>query len=422
MAQVCVVGAGYVGLTSASCLAQLGHTVVGIDVDAIKVDRLNNGVIPIVEEGLEAITQQMLDAKRLVFQHGYSDSIKAAEFIFLCVPTPQDEDGSADLTYIREAATSLMPYLASGSIIVNKSTVPVGSTLVVEEIVRRDDIFVVSNPEFLREGSAVHDFLHPDRIVVGSSNKKAARRVADLYQSLNAQVIICDPASAETIKYAANAFLATKLSFANAIAALCEHVGANIDDVMEGIGQDKRIGNQFLKPGPGWGGSCFPKDTRALVKIAESAGYDFELLRGVIDFNEIQFDRIVNKIRKAVGGNLTGKNIAVLGLTFKAHTNDLRDSPALRIVEQLKLLGATINAYDPTVAGPLLHTNFYMNSIDACASADAILIATEWPEFASLNPTDIGKIVRSKHMIDARNILNANLWKSAGFTYQGVGR
>jgi UDPglucose 6-dehydrogenase len=422
VAQVCVVGAGYVGLTSASCLAQLGHTVVGIDVDAIKVDRLNNGVIPIVEEGLEAITQQMLDAKRLVFQHGYSDSIKAAEFIFLCVPTPQDEDGSADLTYIREAATSLMPYLASGSIIVNKSTVPVGSTLVVEEIVRRDDIFVVSNPEFLREGSAVHDFLHPDRIVVGSSNKKAARRVADLYQSLNAQVIICDPASAETIKYAANAFLATKLSFANAIAALCEHVGANIDDVMEGIGQDKRIGNQFLKPGPGWGGSCFPKDTRALVKIAESAGYDFELLRGVIDFNEIQFDRIVNKIRKAVGGNLTGKNIAVLGLTFKAHTNDLRDSPALRIVEQLKLLGATINAYDPTVAGPLLHTNFYMNSIDACASADAILIATEWPEFASLNPTDIGKIVRSKHMIDARNILNANLWKSAGFTYQGVGR
>ena len=277
MAQVCVVGAGYVGLTTASCLAQIGHTVVGIDVDSAKIELLNKGIIPIVEDGLEAITQQMLEAERLVFQHGYSDSIKAAEFIFLCVPTPQDEDGSADLTYIREAVTSLLPYLAPQSIIVNKSTVPVGSTLVVEEIVRRDDVFVVSNPEFLREGSAVHDFLHPDRIVVGSSQRKAAQRTADLYQSLNAQVIICDPASAETIKYAANAFLATKLSFANAIAALCEHVGANIDDVMEGIGQDKRIGNQFLKPGPGWGGSCFPKDTRALVKIAESAGYDFEL-------------------------------------------------------------------------------------------------------------------------------------------------
>ena len=415
-------GAGYVGLTTASCLAQLGHTVVGIDVDAIKVDRLNSGIIPIVEEGLESITQQMLEAKRLVFQHGYSDSIKAAEFIFLCVPTPQDEDGSADLTYIREAATSLMPYLASNSVIVNKSTVPVGSTLVVEEIVRRDDIFVVSNPEFLREGSAVHDFLHPDRIVVGSSNKKAAQRVADLYQSLNAQVIICDPASAETIKYAANAFLATKLSFANAIAALCEHVGANIDDVMEGIGQDKRIGNQFLKPGPGWGGSCFPKDTRALVKIAESAGYDFELLRGVIDFNEIQFDRIVDKVRKTVGGSLTGKNIAVLGLTFKAHTNDLRDSPALRIVENLQLQGASINAYDPTVTNPLSRMNICTTAIEACNMADAILIATEWPEFASLNPSEIGDVVRSKNMIDARNILDADLWRAAGFTYQGVGR
>lgn len=415
-------GAGYVGLTTASCLAQLGHTVVGIDVDAIKVDRLNNGVIPIVEEGLESITQQMLEAKRLIFQHGYSDSIKGSEFIFLCVPTPQDEDGSADLTYIREAATSLMPYLASNSVIVNKSTVPVGSTLVVEEIVRRDDIFVVSNPEFLREGSAVHDFLHPDRIVVGSSNKKAAQRVADLYQSLNAQVIICDPASAETIKYAANAFLATKLSFANAIAALCEHVGANIDDVMEGIGQDKRIGNQFLKPGPGWGGSCFPKDTRALVKIAESAGYDFELLRGVIDFNEIQFDRIVDKVRKAVGGNLAGKNIAVLGLTFKAHTNDLRDSPALRIVENLQLQGATINAYDPTVNNPLAQMNICETPIEACNMADAILIATEWPEFASLDPSEIGTVVRSKNLIDARNILDADLWRAAGFTYQGVGR
>jgi len=417
-----VVGAGYVGLTTASCLAQLGHSVIGVDVDVTKVDHLNSGVIPIVEDGLESITRQMLDAKRIVFQLGYSDSIKSAEFIFLCVPTPQDEDGSADLTYIREAVTSLLPFLASGSIIVNKSTVPVGSTLVVEEIVRREDIFVVSNPEFLREGSAVHDFLHPDRIVVGSSDRRAAQRVADLYQSLNARVIICDPASAETIKYAANAFLATKLSFANAIAALCEHVGANIDDVIEGIGQDKRIGNQFLKPGPGWGGSCFPKDTRALIKIAESAGYDFELLRGVIDFNEIQFDRIVDKVRKAVGGTLTGKNIAVLGLTFKAHTNDLRDSPALRIVEHLQSQGATINAYDPTVTNPLAQVNICKTPIETCDMTDAILIATEWPEFVSLNPSEIGKVVRSKNMIDARNILDADLWRAAGFTYQGVGR
>lgn len=422
MAQVCVVGAGYVGLTTASCLAQLGHTVVGVDVDAAKVDQLNRGSIPIVEDGLETITRLMLASHRLNFQLGYSDAISSCEFIFLCVPTPQDEDGSADLTYIRDAAKSLMPYLAPQAIIVNKSTVPVGSTLVVEEIVRRDDIYVVSNPEFLREGSAVHDFMNPDRIVVGSSNKQAAVRVADLYQSLNSPVIICDPASAETIKYAANAFLATKLSFANAIAALCEHVGASIDDVMEGIGQDKRIGNQFLKPGPGWGGSCFPKDTRALVKIAENAGYDFELLRGVIDFNEIQFDRIVNKVRNAVGGTLVGKRVAVLGLTFKAHTNDLRDSPALRIVDQLKTQGANINAYDPTVTTPSNQIHHCSTAVEACALADAILIATEWPEFATLNPVEIGDVVRSKHIVDARNILNPELWRAAGFTYQGVGR
>jgi UDPglucose 6-dehydrogenase len=422
MAQVCVVGAGYVGLTTASCLAQIGHTVIGIDVDSAKIESLTKGIISIVEDGLEDITQKMLESEQLTFQFGYSERIKSCEFIFLCVPTPQDEYGSADLTYIREAANSLSPYLASNSVIVNKSTVPVGSTLVVEEIIRRNDVYVVSNPEFLREGSAVHDFLHPDRIVVGSSNKQAAQRVAALYQSLNAPVLICDPASAETIKYAANAFLATKLSFANAIAALCEHVGANIDDVMEGMGQDKRIGNQFLKPGPGWGGSCFPKDTRALVKIAESAGYDFQLLRGVIDFNEIQFDRIVNKVCNAVGDSLKGMNIAILGLTFKAHTNDLRDSPALRIVEQLKKLGATINAYDPTVNESVHGINVYKTAIEACATVDAILIATEWPEFTSLRPAEVSEVVRSKHIIDARNILNAEMWEKAGFTYQGVGR
>lgn len=417
-----MVGAGYVGLTTASCLAQLGHTVVGIDIDEGKVNLLNSGIIPIVEDGLETITQQMLAVKRLTFEHGYNSVISACEFIFLCVPTPQDEDGSADLSYIRQATQSIAPYVSTDSVIVNKSTVPVGSTLVIDDILRRDDVFVVSNPEFLREGSAVHDFLHPDRIVVGSSNRQAAQRVADLYQSIDAPVIICDPASAETIKYAANAFLATKLSFANAIAALCEHVGANIDDVMNGIGQDSRIGSQFLKPGPGWGGSCFPKDTRALVKIAESAGYDFELLRGVIDFNEIQFDRIVNKVRKAVGGNLTRKTIAILGLTFKAHTNDLRDSPALRISKSLISLGASVHAFDPTVTGSLAGINIFDTALKSCAQADAILIATEWPEFANLDPKIIGQVVRSKQVIDARNILDIASWQHAGFTYQGVGR
>ena len=422
MAQVCVVGTGYVGLTTASCLAKIGHTVIGIDVDENKIKLLKSGVTPIFEDNLESITKQMLAAKRLMFQHNFSSEISACEFVFLCVPTPQDEDGSADLSFIRQATKSIAPFLVANSIIVNKSTVPVGSTLVVEEILSREDVFVVSNPEFLREGSAVHDFLHPDRIVVGSSNRKAAQRVADLYRSLDAPLIICDPASAETIKYAANAFLATKLSFVNAIAALCEHLGANIDDVMNGIGQDQRIGSQFLKPGPGWGGSCFPKDTRALVKIAETSGYDFALLRGVIDFNEIQFDRIVQKVRKFTGGPLTGKTIALLGLTFKANTNDLRDSPALRIGQMLVTEGAKIRGYDPTVSASFDGVHVCKSAVDACTNADVVLITTEWAEFSKLDPGLIATVVASRQVVDARNILDANQWRRAGFEYQGVGR
>ena len=422
MAQVCVVGTGYVGLTTASCLAEIGHTVIGIDVDESKIRLLKGGQIPIVEDNLELITKQMIAAKRLTFQHNFGSEISSCEFVFLCVPTPQDEDGSADLSFIRQATKLIAPFLSANSIIVNKSTVPVGSTLVVEEIIRREDVFVVSNPEFLREGSAVHDFLHPDRIVVGSSSRQAAQRVADLYRSLDAPVIICDPASAETIKYAANAFLATKLSFANAIAALCEHLGANIDDVMNGIGQDRRIGSQFLKPGPGWGGSCFPKDTRALVKIAENSGYDFALLRGVIDFNEVQFDRIVQKVRKFTGGSLTGKTIALLGLTFKANTNDLRDSPSLRIGQMLLSQGAKIRGYDPTVSASFDDIYVCNSAVDACTNADVVLITTEWAEFSKLDPVLIATVVASKHVVDARNILDTNQWRRAGFAYQGVGR
>lgn len=410
------------GLTTASCLAKIGHNVIGIDVDESKIKLLKSGLTPIFEDNLESITRQMLAAQRLTFQHDFSSEISACEFIFLCVPTPQDEDGSADLTFIRQATKSIAPFILANSVIVNKSTVPVGSTLVVEEILGREDVFVVSNPEFLREGTAVHDFLHPDRIVVGSSNRQAAQRVADLYSSLDAPLIICDPASAETIKYAANAFLATKLSFVNAIAALCEHLGANIDDVMNGIGQDQRIGSQFLKPGPGWGGSCFPKDTRALVKIAETSGYDFALLRGVIDFNEIQFDRIVHKVHKATGGTLTGKTIAQLGLTFKANTNDLRDSPALRIGQMLITKGAKIRSYDPTVNASFGGIHVCKSAVDACTNVDVVLITTEWAEFSKLDPDLIASVVANRQVVDARNILDANQWRRAGFEYQGVGR
>ncbi len=267
--------------------------------------------------------------------------------MFLCVPTPQGEDGSADLTYLRDAAVEIAPALDAEAIVINKSTVPVGSTRVVEEAMGRDDVIVVSNPEFLREGSAVHDCLNPDRIVIGADDPAAAMRVAGLFESLKAPLVITDPASAETIKYASNAFLATKVSFVNAIANLCEAVGADVRDVVLGMGYDKRIGFEFLKPGPGWGGSCFPKDSRALVRIAEDAGYDFDLLKGVITVNDEQYLRMVAKVERAVGGSVEGCVVAVWGLTFKARTDDLRDSPSLEIISRLRDRGAVVRAYDP---------------------------------------------------------------------------
>ncbi|MFN5602934.1 MAG: UDP-glucose dehydrogenase family protein, partial [Actinomycetes bacterium] len=296
---VSVIGAGYVGLTTGACLAHLGHKVICADVDVDKVASLRNGVVPIVELGLAELVHEGIANGRLSFVEGAVEAAKSCDIAFLCVPTPQGEDGSADLSYIQAAARQIAPHLPHEAIVVNKSTVPVGSTKVVERALGRPDVKVVSNPEFLREGSAVQDFLKPDRVVVGSDDQGAALKVASLYDGLTTRVIITDPASAETIKYAANAFLATKLSFINAIAAICEGVGADIDDVVVGMGSDKRIGENFLRPGPGWGGSCFPKDSRALIKIAEGAGYDFDLLKGVVSVNDQQFDRVAAKVTDA---------------------------------------------------------------------------------------------------------------------------
>ena len=327
---VAVIGTGYVGLTTGACLAHLGHEVVCADIDPAKVDQLNAGVMPILEDGLEDLVREGSRSGRLRFVLGAENAVKGKEFIFLCVPTPQGEDGSADLSYIEAAAAEISPHLDTEAVVINKSTVPVGSTRVVEQALQRGDISVVSNPEFLREGSAVHDFLNPDRVVIGSEDQAASIRVASLYLSLAAPLMVTDPASAETIKYASNAFLASKISFVNAIAAVCEAVGADVSDVVLGMGYDKRIGQEFLRPGPGWGGSCFPKDSHALIKIAEDAGYDFRLLKGVVEVNEQQFDRVVRKIEEAAGGSLDGKKIAAWGITFKARTDDTRDSPPSR--------------------------------------------------------------------------------------------
>ena len=332
---VAVIGSGYVGLTTGACFAHLGHRVVCADIDAERIERLRKGDVPILESGLTELVLEGLVGGRLKFVLGAAHAVPDADFVYLCVPTPQAQDGSADLSYIQAAAAEIGPVLKPESIVLNKSTVPVGSTHVVEEALQRDDVTVVSNPEFLREGSAVHDFLHPDRIVIGCDDETTAGRVAALFEGIQAPLLVTDPASAETIKYASNAFLATKVSFANAIANMCEAVGADVRDVVLGMGYDKRIGFEFLRPGPGWGGSCFPKDTRALIRIAEDAGYELSLLRGVIELNEKQYERIAEKITRAAGGSVDGIRIAALGLTFKARTDDMRDSPALSVIRRL---------------------------------------------------------------------------------------
>ena len=311
--------------------------------------RLERGEIPILEDGLEDLVRESVRAGRLRFVLGAENAVADREFIFLCVPTPQGEDGSADLSYIQAAAEQISPHLRTEAVVINKSTVPVGSTRVVEQALQRSDVAVVSNPEFLREGTAVHDFLNPDRVVIGCEDQAAAIRVAALYLGLAAPLMVTDPASAETIKYASNAFLAAKISFVNAIAAVCEAVGADVNDVVLGMGYDKRIGQEFLRPGPGWGGSCFPKDSHALVRIAEDAGYEFALLKGVIEVNEQQFDRVVSKVKDAAGGSLDGVRIAAWGVTFKARTDDIRDSPAIKIMKRIQAAGAIVTAYDPAI-------------------------------------------------------------------------
>ena len=425
-ARIAVIGTGYVGLTTGVCLAHLGHTVVCADVDATKVSRLSAGDMPIVEDGLADLLHDGLASGRLSFVVGAAAAVADCDIAFLCVPTPQGSDGSADLSYIEAASAEIGPLLPAGAIVVNKSTVPVGSARAVEAVIRREDIHVVSNPEFLREGSAVHDFLHPDRVVVGADDRAAAERVAALYASLNARTIITDPASAETIKYAANAFLATKLSFVNAIAAICEGVGADIEDVIAGIGSDSRIGASFLQPGPGWGGSCFPKDSRALVKIAEDAGYDFDLLTGVITVNDQQLDRMATKVATAVGGSLAGRTVAVWGLTFKAGTDDLRESPSVAVISRLIAAGARVVAHDPTVAahrfGVPAAVELADSPVDACRNADAVCVLTEWPLYREVAPGDVAAVMTGRAVVDTRNLLDRAAWNTAGFAHEGVGR
>lgn len=425
MAKIAIVGTGYVGLTTGACLASLGHEVVCADIDAEKVAQLSKGKVTIFEDGLQELVTKGLKTGNLSFVVGAVKAVFDSEYVFLCLPTPESSDGSADISIIETVAKEIADSLSRASIIVNKSTLPVGSVRVVENCIQRKDVSVVSNPEFLREGSAVQDFLKPDRVVIGSDDKSAAEKVAQLYSPICKNILITDPASAETIKYAANAFLAARLSFVNALASVCEVVGANIIDVVNGLGSDSRIGTQFLQPGPGWGGSCFPKDTKALLKIAQDNGYDFELLAGVISANESQFDRIANRIAVEAKAASEKPIVAIWGLAFKSGTDDLRESPSLKIINRLISKNISIQAYDPTQVGvenKNLHIKNFDNALSACKEAHVLAVFTEWKEFARIEPKLVAEQMSNLSVFDGRNMLNKNSWLAAGFNYKGVGQ
>jgi UDPglucose 6-dehydrogenase len=430
--KIAVVGTGYVGLVTGTCFAETGNTVTCIDIDKQKVENLNNGVIPIYERGLDEFFHRNTKEGRLFFTTDLKQGIKDAKIIFLALPTPPGEDGSADLKYILKVASDLGPLLTEYTVIVDKSTVPVGTAEKVRAIIQERatvEFDVVSNPEFLREGVAIDDFMKPERVVVGTKSAKAKKLMELLYSPLVRQgnpVIFMDEKSAELTKYAANSFLATKISFMNEVANLCERVGADIDAVRLGIGSDSRIGKRFLFAGIGYGGSCFPKDVQALSKSSEDASYDFKILKSVMEVNELQKTALLPRIKKHFG-DLKGKKIAFWGLAFKPHTDDIREAPALYNIEELLEAGAIVNAHDPEAMPNVKRLlgeriNFFENPYDAIVDADALLIATEWPEYRAPDFDRIIKGLSSKLIFDGRTLFDLSAMKELGFTYYSIGR
>ena len=428
MSRIAVIGCGYVGGVSAACFAELGHDVDCIDVNAERIAMYRTGRSPIFEPGLDPLVEKGIASGRLNFHDSYPDRI-AADIVFIAVNTPGSHEGAADLRAVRDAVSSVAPRLRSGSIIVNKSTVPIGTGDLVQGMADRAGnhrISVVSNPEFLREGSAVRDFMEPDRIVLGSNDPDAVERVARLYSRLNPEVVRVDIRTAEMIKYASNAFLATKISFINEMAAICEALGADVIDVARGMGMDARIGSQFLSAGLGWGGSCFPKDVRALAHMASVHGTHPQLLRSVIEINNGQRLRTVAKVRDAVRG-LDGKTILVLGAAFKANTDDTRNSPAIELANLLSLEGAHVRIADPVVPrerveAEAMDAEWVSDVATGASGAHALVLATDWPEYLHMDYTAIGRVMSSAIVVDSRNALAPNAMREAGFTYFCVGR
>ena len=432
---VVMVGSGYVGLVSGTCFAEFGANVICIDVDDAKIEALNNGQIPIYEPGLDELVEKNVGTGRLIFTTSYADAVAKADLVFIAVGTPSRRgDGYADLSYVYQAAKDIAPCLEGFTVIVDKSTVPVGTARNVERIIREEnpdaDFNVASNPEFLREGAAISDFMRPDRVVIGVENKRAETLLRELYRPINlieAPILVTDLESAELIKYASNAFLATKISFINEISMLCEAVGADVHAVSKGMGLDGRIGKKFLHPGPGYGGSCFPKDTQALVRTAQEHGVSSRIVESVIEVNAAQKARMIKKITSVFGGDVSGKRIAVLGLTFKPDTDDMRDSPAMSILPALLEKGAQIHAYDPKgmdEAKELLPEGiaYEKGPYEAIEQSDALVILTEWNAFRGMDMKKIKAIMNDNKFIDLRNIYEPDDMKKSGFDYYCIGR
>ncbi|MEW6553625.1 MAG: UDP-glucose/GDP-mannose dehydrogenase family protein [Actinomycetota bacterium] len=426
--KIAVIGTGYVGLVTGACFADLGHTVVGVDKDKGKIQRLNQGEVTIYEVGLPELISRNLD-RSLTFTTDTDEAVRASDIVFITVGTPQGEEGEADMSFVIAAASEIASSIRGYKVIVNKSTMPVGSTRLVEKVIKEradgEEFDVISNPEFLREGTAVRDFTSPDRIVIGTESQKAAGIMAELYRPLNAPLFITDPASAEMIKYASNAFLATKVSFINAIANICEAVDADVKEVAMGMGYDRRIGFEFLRSGPGFGGSCFPKDCKALIEIARGSGYHFHLLEGVMQVNQEQIRLTVRKAERRLGG-LADQNIAVWGLAFKPNTDDVRDSPAMEIARMLLEKGARVRAYDPQAMDNarevLPDLEYAQDALAAAEGADLLLLLTDWDELKMQDFRRVGEVMKSLEILDARNCLEPLALRRLGFNYEGIGR
>lgn len=430
MKQICVVGVGYVGLVTAACFADLGNRVVALDVDEKRVENLKKGIMPIYEPGLEELVMRNVKGGRLSFTTSYTEALKKAEFAFIAVGTPEGVDGAADLQYVQAAATSIAKNMTDPLIIINKSTVPIGTGDWVADIVKNAqpkpiDFAVVSCPEFLREGSAIGDFMSPHRNVIGSLDKDAANKVAQLHLPLRAPIVITDLRTAEMIKYASNAFLATKISFINELADLCELVGADVKEVAAGMGYDARIGRHFLDAGLGWGGSCFPKDVQALAYMAKEKGLNPRILNEVMNVNYDRRKEVTQHVESMLGG-LKGKTVGMLGLAFKPNTDDMRDAPSVDISNALIAGGAKVRGYDPVareVAAPLMPAVEIFDDVYKMAEGcDALIVVTEWNEFKQLDLEKVKGLLKSPVIFDGRNIYDPDRMKEMGFTYRAIGR